>query len=129
VSSSQITARGNLTPGCYLTSVPDCFRALHIEEADARNAQFGTDGMCSAEVVSRPMPSGVRNRDSAVYINVQRADGSIETVGSRPGGVHAEDVAQALEPGGQMSRPFGWRGDPTTQQITWQPINVCPCVS
>jgi hypothetical protein len=53
VSSSQITARGNLTPGCYLTSVPDCFRALHIEEIDARNAPFGTDGMCSAEVVSR----------------------------------------------------------------------------
>jgi hypothetical protein len=39
-----------------LTSVPDCFRALHIEEVDARNAQFGTDGMCPAEVVSRPMP-------------------------------------------------------------------------
>jgi D-serine deaminase-like pyridoxal phosphate-dependent protein len=58
VSSSPVAVRGNLIPraGCYLTSVPDCFRALHIEEVDARNAQFGTDGMCLAEVVSRPMP-------------------------------------------------------------------------
>jgi hypothetical protein len=32
---------------------------------------------------------------------------------------------QAIEPGGQMSRPFGWRRDAGTGELTWQPINVC----
>ncbi|MFD7156158.1 DNRLRE domain-containing protein [Kribbella sp. NPDC059898] len=70
-------------------------------------------------------PSGAPDRSSAVYVSVRRADGTIETVGSRRGGVHAEDAAQAVEPGGQMSRPFGWRRDAATGQVTWQPINVC----
>ncbi|WP_246036453.1 polymorphic toxin-type HINT domain-containing protein [Cellulomonas telluris] len=69
--------------------------------------------------------SGARDRSSAVYVNVRRADGSVETVGSRPGGVHAEDAADALEPGGQLSRPFGWRRDPASGDITWQHIPVC----
>ncbi|MFC4856912.1 DNRLRE domain-containing protein [Actinophytocola glycyrrhizae] len=69
-------------------------------------------------------PSGVRDRTSAVYISVRKPDGTIVTVGSRPG-LHAEDVAQGLAPGGPMSRPFGWRKDPTSGEITWQPINVC----
>jgi hypothetical protein len=83
----------------------------------------------AAKAVPGPRPvlksSGAPDRSSAVYISVRRADGTIETVGSRPGGVHAEDAAQAIEPGGQMSRPFGWRRDAGTGQLTWQPINVC----
>lgn len=78
--------------------------------------------------VPDPMPvfkSGAPDRSSAVYVSVQRADGTIETVGSRPGGIHAEDVAQGLEPGGQMSRPFGWRRDPNSGFLSWRPINVC----
>jgi RHS repeat-associated protein len=70
-------------------------------------------------------PSGAADRSSAVYISVRKADGTIDTVGSRPGGIHAEDVAQGLQPGGQMSRPFGWRRDVASGELTWQPINVC----
>ena len=47
------------------------------------------------------------------------------TYGSRPGGMLAEDVAQAANPGDPMSRPFGWRTNPGEEVPTWQPINVC----
>jgi hypothetical protein len=82
-----------------------------------------------AKAVPDPLPvvkpSGATDRSSAVYVTVRRADGTMETVGSRLGGIHAEDVAQRIEPGGQMSRPFGWRRDVETGELTWQPINVC----
>jgi hypothetical protein len=70
-------------------------------------------------------PSGVRNRDSAVYISVRDEDGTVSTVGSIRGGPHAEDVAQDLVPGGQMSRPFGWRTPFGADEPEWTPIDVC----
>lgn len=73
------------------------------------------EGGPSAEPVPDPLPqrkpSGAPDRTSAVYVNVRDASGTLTTVASRPG-FHAEDVAQQLVPGGQMSRPFGWRMNP-----------------
>ncbi|WP_405056243.1 RHS repeat-associated core domain-containing protein [Kribbella sp. NBC_01505] len=83
----------------------------------------------AADEVPDPAPvfnaKGKPDRSSAAYINVRRADGAIETVGSRPGGMHAEDVAQELEPGGQMSRPYEWRRHKPTGNMIWRPKNVC----
>jgi RHS repeat-associated protein len=70
--------------------------------------------------------SGVRNRDSAVYINVMGEDGEVTTVGSDgPADLHAEDVAQARVPGGQMSQPYGWRTPPGGDAPEWTRIGVC----
>ena len=71
-------------------------------------------------------PSGSPDRTSAVYINVRMADGSIKTVGAvRKTTIHAEDVAQGLNPGGQMSRPFAWRRSEITGKLEWGPFPVC----
>ena len=85
----------------------------------------------SVDDVARAVPdppaqyksSGARNRKSAVYVNVLAPDGP-QVVGSRPGGIHAEDAADELFPGAQLSRPFGWRSN-GAGEITWQPIPVC----
>lgn len=41
------------------------------------------------------------------------------------GGPHAEDSAQAAHPGQPMSEPMGWKVNPDTGQVEWQPIPVC----
>lgn len=69
-------------------------------------------------------PNGTPNRDSAAYVGVAR-DGEVAGVGSRPGGLHAEDAAQGQMPGGQMTQPMGWRRNPGTGQVEWTPIEVC----
>lgn len=115
--------------------------SLHVPDAGVAPTGHGaimraTGALASVAgsvVAAKPVPdpapvlraSGAADRSSAVHISVRRADGTIETHGSRLGGIHAEDVAQGLEPGGQMSRPFGWRRDSGTGERTWQPINVC----
>jgi hypothetical protein len=68
--------------------------------------RFATDSNgVTTELVPDPpaqyKPSGALDRTSAVYISVRDANGNITTVGSRPGGIHAEDVAQQTVPGGQ----------------------------
>ena len=85
---------------------------------------------CNDEEVSDPepqyKPSGGRNRGSAVYINVMGEDGEVTTVGSNaPADLHAEDVAQARVPGGQMSQPYGWQTPPGGDAPQWTPIEVC----
>ena len=85
---------------------------------------------CNEEGVPDPEPqykqSGGRNRGSAVYINVMGEDGEVTTAGSNaPADLHAEDVAQARVPGGQMSQPYGWRTPPGGDAPQWTPIEVC----
>jgi hypothetical protein len=81
-----------------------------------------TQGVAAPEPVVKA--SGAPNRTSAVYVNVEMPDGSIRTVGSQPGGIHAEDAAQALSPGGRTSQTYGWRAGPEGK-VTWQPVGVC----
>ncbi len=147
--SAFAVLKGDKSLGAHINQVRNSSAMAHIGESwDAKDADaVGSTWAHTVEIASiasglkagfksnvpegvpNPAPvfraNGAADRSSAVYVSVQRADGTIETVGSRPGGIHAEDVAQALEPGGQMSTPFGWRRPDADGPLTWQPINVC----
>jgi hypothetical protein len=45
--------------------------------------------------------------------------------GTRAGGIHAEDVANARLPGGQMTKAMGWRRNPATGTLEWTEIPIC----
>jgi hypothetical protein len=68
--------------------------------------------------------SGAPNRDSPWYVSYRDAEGNIQTVGNE-GGVHAEVRIQQMEPGTQMSRPFGWRTVDGSVGPQWVPGTVC----
>jgi hypothetical protein len=58
----------------------------------------------------------------AAWVNVEDESGDVRTYSSSPG-AHAEVNAQSAEPGGSMSRVWGWRG-PTSNPI-WREIPIC----
>lgn len=114
---------------CQTVRFTDPFTRSYDAHPLLRVAHFGMATNTPRPGVSAPepvvKPSGVPDRSSAVYVNVEMADGTIRTVGSETGSlVHAEDAAQALSPGGRMSQPYGWRMGPNGK-VTWQPIDVC----
>ena len=69
-------------------------------------------------------PDGTPDRSSAAYIGVTR-DGEVVAGASRPGGIHAEDSAQAQLPGGRMTEAMGWRRNPATGEVEWTEIPIC----
>jgi uncharacterized protein YjbI with pentapeptide repeats len=79
-------------------------------------------GVADLEPVPDPepvyKPTGGMDRTSPWYVSYQDADGNLQTVGNEDG-VHAEQRIQQMQPGSQMSRPFGWRGG------EWVPGTVC----
>ena len=76
-------------PHTYVTNPTTTIDPLGLSET--QHGLHGIDAVDDPSPVTKP--SGAPDRTSAVYVAVRRADGSIEVVGSRPGGFHAEDVS------------------------------------
>ena len=82
----------------------------------------------AAKAVPNPKPvlkgGGVPDRSSPWYVSYRDADGNLQTVGNLDG-VHAEVRIQQMQPGAQMSKPFGWRTLDSAKGPEWVEGTVC----
>ena len=82
----------------------------------------------AADAIPNPRPvfktSGAPDRSSPWYVAYRDADGRLRTMGNLDG-VHAEVRIQQLQPGTQMSKPFGWRTRDGSAGPEWVEGKVC----
>jgi hypothetical protein len=124
VAVMTIQATGK-TETVYNLNVTDVHN-YHVA-VGAASVLVHNDGPCDVVPDPDPVlkPNGKPDRTSEVYVNAFDQDGNVVTYGSQ-GRVHAEDVAQAANPGTQMSQPYAWRRNPATGEVEWTQFPVCP---